>query len=190
MDLKEEVLRLLRERGEVTTTEIVNALKQPRHRVLKVLNKLYFEGAVEPVKKNRKYYWRLATGYVAVAPLHLSIEPVLYIEGVIEPIYRRVQDRVDAFIFTHVKNREYWLCDCGVGYSIVTDQPIEGCECKMRHAFGERKLAMLYLPKDLKFRYWRSYRYAEGDVEFIILLPEERDSPELVKKYETYEQTA
>jgi hypothetical protein len=31
----------------------------------------------------------------------------------------------------------------------------------MRHAFGDRKLAMLYLPKELKFRYWKSYRYGD-----------------------------
>jgi hypothetical protein len=186
MELRDEILRLLRERGELTTSELVSLLKQPRHRVLKTLNKLYFEGVVEPFKKNRKYYWRLASGYVAVAPLHLTIEPVLYIEGMIEPIYRKVEDRVDTFIFTHVKNKVYWLCDCDVGYYVITDQPIEGCNCRMRHAFGDRKLAMLYLPKELKFRYWKSYRYGEGDAEFILLAPEEQDAPELVKKYETY----
>ncbi|ABL88799.1 family 453, possible regulatory protein [Pyrobaculum islandicum DSM 4184] len=186
MDLREEILRILRERGEVTTSELVNLLKQPRHKVLRVLNKLYFEGIIEPVKKNRKYYWRTATGYVAIMPIHFTVEPILYIEGVIEPIYRRVQDRVDAFIFTHVKNKEYWLCDCGVGYHILTDQPVDGCDCKMRHAFGDRRLAMLYLPKELRFRYWKSYRYAEEDIEYILLVPEEKDSPELIEKYESY----
>jgi len=186
MELKEAILQLLREKGELTTSDIVAILGQPRHRVLKILNKLYFEGAVEPVKKNRKYYWRLASGYVAVAPLHFSIEPVLYIEGVVEPIYRRVDDRVDTFIFTRVRDKEYWTCDCSTGYYIISDQPIDGCSCKLRHAFGERKLAMIYLPKELRFRYWRSYRYAEGDVEFVILVPEDQDSPELVKKFESY----
>lgn len=62
MELRDEILRLLRERGELTTSELVSLLKQPRHRVLKTLNKLYFEGVVEPFKKNRKYYWRLASG--------------------------------------------------------------------------------------------------------------------------------
>ncbi|WP_148683109.1 winged helix-turn-helix domain-containing protein [Pyrobaculum ferrireducens] len=186
MDIREEILKLLRERGELSTSELVQYLKQPRHRVLKALNKLYFEGVVEPYKKNRRYYWRLASGYVAVAPIHFTAEPVLYIEGVIEPIYRRVQDRVDAFIFTHVKNKEYWLCDCDSGYYILTDQPVDGCNCKLRHAFGDRKLAMIYLPKELRFRYWKSYRYAEGDAEFVLLLPEEQDSEELRRKYETY----
>ncbi|MEM1598091.1 MAG: winged helix-turn-helix domain-containing protein [Pyrobaculum sp.] len=186
MDLKDAILKLLQERGELSTSDIVNILGQPRHRVLKTLNRLYFEGLVEPVKRNRKYYWRQATGYVSIAPIHLTTEPILYIEGVVEPIYRKVQDRIDTFIFTHVKNKEYWLCDCGVGYYIITDQPIDGCSCKLRHAFGERRLAMLYLPKELRFRYWKSYRYGEGDAEFIILLPEEQDSPDLVKKYESY----
>jgi DNA-binding MarR family transcriptional regulator len=186
MELKAEILRLLCERGEMTTSELAALLKQPRHKVLKVLNRLYFEGVVEPYKKNRKYYWRLASGRMAVAPIHFTTEAVFYIEGVTEPVYRKVGDRIDSFIFTHVKNREYWLCDCGVGYYIITDQEIEGCDCKLRHAFSERKLAMIYLPKELKFRYWKSYRYGEGDVEFIILVPEDQDSPELVKKYETY----
>ncbi|AAL63601.1 winged helix-turn-helix domain-containing protein [Pyrobaculum aerophilum] len=189
MDIKERILTLLRERGELTTSELVELLNLPRHRVLRMLNKLYFEGLVEPYKKNRRYYWRLASGYAAIAPIHLSVEPVLYIEGIVEPIYRRVEDRIDSFIFTHVRNKEYWLCDCDVGYYILTDEPIIGCNCKLRHAFGDRKLAMLYLPKELRFRYWRSYRYGEGDVEFIILLPEERDSPELQKKFETYLET-
>ncbi|MEM0369950.1 MAG: winged helix-turn-helix domain-containing protein [Pyrobaculum sp.] len=186
MEIKSEILRLLRERGELTTSEIANLLGQPRHKVLRALNRLFFEGEVEPVKKNRKYYWKLSSGYMAVAPIHLSTEPILYIEGIIEPIYRKVQDRIDSFIFTHVKNREYWLCDCDVGYYIVTDSPIDGCNCKLRHAFGERKLAMLYLPRELKFRYWKSYRYGEGNVEFVLLVPSEEDSQDLVKKYETY----
>ncbi|MEM1571442.1 winged helix-turn-helix domain-containing protein [Pyrobaculum sp.] len=186
MDVREEILKLLKQRGDLTTTEIAELLRLPRHKVLKTLNRLYFEGVVEPYKKNRKYYWRLSSGYVAVAPLHFSIDPVLYIEGVMEPIYRKVQDRVDTFIFTHVKNKEYWLCECDTGFLILTDQPIEGCSCKLRHAFGERKLAMIYLPKELRFRFWKSYRYSEGDVEFVILMPDERDSPELQQKYLQY----
>ncbi|MFN7105130.1 MAG: winged helix-turn-helix domain-containing protein [Pyrobaculum sp.] len=187
MDVGDAILRLLEERGELNTTEIIEALKLPRHKVLRELNKLYFKGLVEPVKKNRKYYWRRASGYMAAAPLHFTTESVLYIEGIIEPIYRKVDDRVDSFIFIHVKNREYWLCRCHDDYAILTDQPIDGCSCKLRHAFGERKLAMIYLPKELRFRYWKLYRYAEGDVEFIILMPEEKDSPELARKYEAYQ---
>ncbi|MEM0484386.1 MAG: ArsR family transcriptional regulator, partial [Pyrobaculum sp.] len=51
MDIKERILTLLRERGELTTSELVELLNLPRHRVLRMLNKLYFEGLVEPYKK-------------------------------------------------------------------------------------------------------------------------------------------
>ncbi len=184
---KNAVLQLLRERGELTTIELAKLLNLPRHKVLKLLNKMYFEGLVEPVKKNRKYYWRPASGLVAIAPLHFTTEPVLYIEGAIEPIYRKVDDKVDSFIFVHVKNKEYWLCDCGADFYILTDQPIEGCSCRLKHAFGERRLSMIYIPRELRFRYWKSYRYAEGDTEYILLMPESRDSPELIEKHRTYQ---
>lgn len=187
MELRDAILRLLKERGELDTSELAALLGVPRHRVLRMLNKLYFEGLVEPVKKDRKYFWRISSGYVAIAPLHFTASPVFYIEGVIEPIYRKVQNRVDTFIFTHVKSKEYWMCDCGTGFYVLTDQPIEGCDCKLRHAFSERKLAMIYLTKEHRFRYWRSYRYSEDDVEFVILLPEEKDAPELVEKFRAYE---
>ncbi len=190
MDIEEKLLQIIKERGEVSTSELVELTGLPRHKVLRILNKLYFKGLVEPVKRSRKYVWRLASGEMAVYPLHTPLSPVLYLEGVVEPIYRKVGNRVDSFLFVHVKKGAYWLCDCGTGYYVISDERIEGCECKLRHAFGERKLAMLYLTGDSRFRYWRSYRYGEGDVELIILLPEEKTSPELVEKYKRYEALA
>nr|KJR74109.1 MAG: CopY family transcriptional regulator [Thermoproteus sp. AZ2] len=186
MSFEERLLEIIRERGEVSTTELVNITGAPRHRVLRALNKLYFKGLVEPVKRSRKYLWRLATGEMAIFPVHTPLQQVLYIEGVVEPIYRRVDDRVDSFLFVHVKDKLYWLCDCGTGYLVLTDGKIDGCDCKLRHAFGERKLAMIYLTGDLRFKYWRSYRYGEEGVEFVVLTPEDKESPELLEKYRKY----
>ncbi|MGC9117907.1 MAG: helix-turn-helix transcriptional regulator [Thermoproteus sp.] len=187
MDVEERVLQIIKERGEVSTTELVRLTGYPRHKVLRILNKLYFKGLVEPVKRSRKYLWRLASGEMAVYPVHTPLSPVLYLEGVVEPIYRKVENRVDSFLFVHVKSNRYWLCDCGTGYYVISDDSIEGCDCKLRHAFGERRLAMIYLTGDLRFRYWRSYRYGENDAEFILLVPEAEISKELLEKYKKYE---
>ncbi|MEL9991898.1 MAG: ArsR family transcriptional regulator [Thermoproteus sp.] len=190
MSLEERLLEIIRERGEVSTTELVQLTGLPRHRVLRALNKLYFKGLVEPVKRSRKYLWRISTGVMAIYPVHTPLSPILYLEGIVEPIYRRVENRVDAFLFVHVKRDVYWLCDCGVGYYIISDDKIEGCNCRLRHAFGERKLAMIYLTGDYRFRYWRSYRYGEDDVELVVLMPEEEISQELLEKYRRYEVAA
>lgn len=181
-----QIVWLLSNRGELTAAEIAEALGVPRHRVMKALRLLYFKGVVEPVKRGRGYYWRLAGGHMAVIPLHLTLRPVLYLEGVIEPVYRRSRGRVNAFIFVHVRGKTFWLCDCDTGYFIATDEPIAGCNCKMKHAFGSKKLGMIYLPRDLYFRYWRSYKYDNGDVEFVLLVPDSGNSPHLVHKYESY----
>lgn len=186
MDIEEKLLGIIRERGEVSTSDLVRLTGIPRHKVLRVLNKLYFKGLVEPMKRSRRYLWRIASGEMAVFPVHMPLSSVLYIEGIVEPIYRRVGDRVDAFLFVHVKDQRYWLCDCGTGYFLLSNDKIDGCSCKLRHAFGERHLAMLYLTKDLRFRYWRSYRYGEEDAEFVVLVPGEV-SEELLRKYKKYE---
>ncbi len=190
MDIEEKLLQIIKERGEVSTTELVQLTGYPRHRVLRALNKLYFKGLVEPVKRSRRYVWRLASGEMAVYPIHTPLVPILYLEGVVEPIYRRVEDRVDSFLFVHVKKDVYWLCDCGVGYYVISDERIDGCNCKLRHAFGERRLAMIYLTGDYRYRYWHSYRYGEEDVEFVVLVPDEKISPELLEKYKKYETAA
>jgi hypothetical protein len=46
---------------------------------------------------------------------------------------------------------------------------------------------MIYLTGDLRFRYWRSYRYGENDAEFVLLMPEAEVSRELLEKYRRYE---
>lgn len=188
MEVEERLLQIIKERGEASTSELVELTGYPRHKVLRALNKLYFKGLVEPIKRGRRYVWRLASGEMAIYPLHTPLSPILYLEGVVEPIYRRVGNRVDSFLFVHVKRDVYWLCDCGTGYYVISDERIEGCECKLRHAFGERRLAMLYLTGDNRFRYWRSYRYGEEDVEFVVLMPEDKTSQELVEKYKKYEE--
>ncbi|MEZ0248156.1 MAG: helix-turn-helix domain-containing protein [Thermoproteus sp.] len=190
MSLEERLLGIIKERGEVSTTELVQLTGLPRHRVLRALNRLYFKGLVEPVKRSRKYLWRISTGVMAIYPVHTPLSPILYLEGIVEPIYRKVENRVDAFLFVRVKKEVYWLCDCGAGYYVISDDKIEGCSCKLRHAFGERKLAMIYLTGDYRFKYWRSYRYGEDDVELVVLVPEEEISQELLEKYRRYEVAA
>lgn len=186
MSLEDELLKLIRERGGATTTELVKLTGQPRHKVLRALNKLYFKGLIEPIKRSRQYVWQPASGEMRIFPLHTPLTLIHYIEGVIEPIFRRVENRIDSFLFVHVRNETYWLCDCGAEFYVLTDDRIDGCNCKLRHAFGERRLAMIYLTGDLRFRYWHSYRYAEEDVEFIVLMPDPQISESLMEKYKKY----
>ena len=184
MGMVDHILRVIREKGEASTAEIAEAVGASKQTVLRELYKMYVLGYVEPIKRGRRYYWRIAKP-MAINPIPLPNKPFVYMETHVEPVFRIVGDRVEAMVMVQVRDREYWLCRCVEDYYVITDREVGGCRCFRKRAFGGRRLAMIYIPRELATREWVVYRYEEDGAYIIVLVPG-TESERVKKKFEGY----
>jgi len=189
MGMIEQILRVIKERGEASTSEIAEAVGASKQTVLRELYKMYVLGYVEPIKRGRKYYWRIARP-MAVFPVPLPSSQFLYIEARIEPVFRVVRDRIEAMLMVQIRDREYTLCRCPGDVLLITDGEVQGCACSRKRAFGDRHLAMIYISREYATREWIVYRYEEEQGPYFIVLVPGEESDKIRRKYEEYVKAA